>query len=151
MAAVVTPTRVAEYHGVVRSVTSWAERRRDITGVAVVGSWARGEPRMDSDLDVVVLTTDEHRYLTDDRWVTAAVGQRAALVRTRDWGALTERRVALPSGFEIEFGFVAPTWASTEPLDAGTATVVRAGCRPLHDPSAVLGRLVAAVHRAGGP
>lgn len=131
-----------------RSVTAWATGRHDITGVAVVGSWARGDPRPDSDLDLVVLTTDRERYLGDDRWVTAAVGRQAQLVRTRDWGPLTERRVALTSGFEIEFGFVAPTWASTDPLDAGTAQVVGDGCRPLHDPSGALERLVAAVRRA---
>jgi hypothetical protein len=51
----------------------------------------------------------------------------------------------LQSGFEIEFGFAAPSWASTEPLDAGTARVVRDGCLPLHDPSGALELLIAAV------
>lgn len=141
----VTPERAAEYYGVVRSVTAWADGQRDITGLAVVGSWARREPRMDSDLDLVVLTADKQRYVTDDRWVMGAVGQQAELVRTQAWGPLTERRVALQSGFEIEFGFVAPTWASTQPLDAATANVVRDGCLPLHDPWGALGLLIAVV------
>lgn len=141
----VTPERAAEYHGVVRSVTAWADGQHDITGLAAVGSWARSEPRMDSDLDLVVLTADKQRYLADDRWVLGAVGQQAELVRTQDWGPVTERRVALQSGFEIEFGFVASTWANTEPLDAGTANVVRDGCLPLHDPSGAFELLIAAV------
>ncbi len=145
MSSMITPERAAEYHRVVCSVTAWADGAHDIIGLAVVGSWARGEPRMDSDLDLVVLTADKKPYATDDRWMVAAVGQRAELVRIQEWGPVTERRVALPSGFEIEFGFVAPTWASTDPLDSGTASVVRAGCLPLHDPSGAFELLLAAV------
>lgn len=141
----VTPERAAEFHAIVRSVTAWGEGRQDITGIAVVGSWARDHAGMDSDLDLVVLTADKVQYCTDDRWVPGAVGQEAKVVGTRDWGSLTERRVLLPSGFEIEFGFAAPTWASTSPPDAGTAGVVRTGCRPLHDPSNALELLIAVV------
>ncbi|MBM3659923.1 MAG: nucleotidyltransferase domain-containing protein [Actinobacteria bacterium] len=141
----VTPERAAEYLEIVESVTAWAGGQRDITGMAVVGSWARGEPRMDSDLDLVVLTAEKQRYLRDDGWLLGAVGKPAEIVRTQEWGPLTERRAVLQSGFEVEFGFVAPTWARTEILDAGTARVVRGGCRPLHDPTGVLDRLIAAV------
>jgi hypothetical protein len=145
MSLMVTPERAAEYHGIVRSVTAWADGQQDITGIAAVGSWARDEPRMDSDLDLVILTVDKQRYSTDGWWVPGAVGQQADVVRTQDWGPLTERRVVLQSGFEIEFGFAAPSWASTEPLDAGTARVVRDGCLPLHDPSGAFELLIAAV------
>lgn len=145
MSSMVTPERVAEYHETVRSVTAWAAGRQDITGVAAVGSWARNAPRMDSDLDLVILTVDRQRYLTDDTWVPDAVGQHAEVVRTQDWGPLTERRVVLRSGFEIDLGFAAPSWAGTEPVDAGTARVVRDGCLPLHDPSGAFALLIAAV------
>jgi uncharacterized protein len=100
---------------------------------------------MDSDLDLVILTVDKQRYLTDQRWVPGALGREAKVVRTQHWGPLTERRVVLPSGFEIEFGFAAPSWASTEPLDAGTVHVVRDGCLPLHDPSGAFELLISAV------
>lgn len=58
---------------------------------------------------------------------------------------MTERRVRLDSGVEIEFGFTQPTWASVDPVDAGTHRVVRDGLRPLFDPAGLLARLVAAV------
>lgn len=141
----VTSGRRRDYRRVVRSVTAWATQQPDIVGVAVVGSWARGQARMDSDVDLVVLTTDKDRYITDGRWVPDAVGELAELVRTQDWGPLTERRVVLRSGLEVEFGFVPPSWAGVDPADPGTARVVRDGCSPLVDPDGALARLGAAL------
>jgi hypothetical protein len=74
-----------------------------------------------SDLDLVILTVDKQRYLTDGWWVPGAVGQQAEVVRTHDWGPLTERRVVLQSGFEIEFGFAQSPW--TQAPRASCATV----------------------------
>jgi predicted nucleotidyltransferase len=145
MSSMVTPARAAECDEIVRSVTAWAAGQHDITGIAAVGSWARAEPRVDSDLDLVILTVDRQRYVADASWVLRALSQQAEIVRTQDWGPLTERRVVLQSGFEIEFGFAAPSWASPDPVDAGTARVVRDGCLPLHDPSRVFERLITAV------
>lgn len=74
-----------------------------------------------------------------------AVGEAAQLVRAEDWGPLTERRVVLRSGLEVEFGFVSPSWASVDPVDPGTARVVGDGWSPLVDPDGTLARLGAAV------
>lgn len=145
MLVVLTPDRVAEYRRTVRAVAAWAVRQHDIAGVAVVGSWARGRARMDSDVDLVVLTDDMKRYVSDSSWVTAAVGQRADLVRTQSWGPLIERRVVLPSALEVEFGFVPTSWARPDPVDPGTAGVVSRGCLPLVDADGVFARLVAVV------
>ena len=119
MSLVITADRVAEYDDVVRSVIAWASGQRDIVAVAVVGSWARGEAHMGSDVDLVVVTDDKERYLSDDSWVALALDEPAETIRTRDWGPLTERRVSLPSGLDVEFGFVPPSWASTAPVDPG--------------------------------
>ena len=37
---------------------SWASTRGDVAALALVGSWARGAPRADSDVDLVLLTVD---------------------------------------------------------------------------------------------
>lgn len=140
-----TPGRVAEYRQVIRSVAAWAASQHDIAGVAVVGSWARGQARMGSDVDLVVLTDDAEDYVVDSAWVPAAMGGRAELVRTQRWGPLTERRVALESGLQVEFGFVATGWADTDPVDPGTARVVGEGCSPLVDPEGLFARVIAAV------
>jgi hypothetical protein len=59
-------------------------------------------------------------------------------------GALTERRLRLPSGLEIEFGFVEPSWANVDPVDPGTAAVVlHGGLLPVYDPHGSLKLLAA--------
>ena len=136
--------RAAEVEHLLARIVAWAAGR-DVQGVALVGSWARGAARPDSDVDVVVLTTGPQAYATGTEWIADACGQDAPVLRTAAWGPLIERRVRLASGLEVEFGFALPAWAAVLPADPGTARVVRDGCRPLHDPQGLLGRLVTAV------
>jgi hypothetical protein len=110
-----------------------------VVAVALVGSWARGAAGPDSDVDLVVLTESPAVYLEREEWVRELGGAR--VVRTRRWGVLTERRLAMP-GLEVDVGFVLPSWASTDPVDAGTARVVAGGLVPLYDPQGLLARLV---------
>lgn len=98
---------------------------------------------MDSDIDVVVVT-ESARFAESKTWIGEAVGGPAELVRTGDWGALIERRVRLPSGLEVEFGFVKPSWTRTDPIDPGTHRVVTDGCEIWYDPEGRLTGLVAA-------
>ena len=141
----VTDERRREYTEVCDAVVNWVSERPDIRGVAVVGSWARSEPRMDSDVDLVILTTDEGAYLVSEAWASTAVSQPAQIIRTQEWGPMTEHRIRLASGFEIEFGFAPPNWAETNPVDPGTARVVLHGCVPLLDRDELFEKLLGAV------
>lgn len=96
------------YASVTTLIARWARAQGDVVGAAVVGSWARGADRMDSDIDIVVLTTEKARYVDDDHWVATALVEPAEIIRRQDWGALTERRVRLSSGLEVEFGVPPP-------------------------------------------
>lgn len=136
----ITPDREAEIAGITEAVTAWAYTRPDIQGVVVVGSWARGTANMSSDIDIVLLTNDPATYIVSTGW-WGFLG-RAELIATRQWGPLTERRVALPSGLEIEFGIVPPSWASIDPTDPGTMRVVRDGLQIIYDPDGLLQALV---------
>ena len=127
---------------------SWAQRRTDIQAVGLAGSWARGAQRPDSDADFVVLTAATEYYELGTEWIADALLLQAPVVRTRRWGPVIERRVLLPSGFELEFGFADPSWAQAAPVDSGTARVVGDGFRVLHDPHGILARLVEAVREA---
>jgi len=141
----VTDARVAEYESVVEGVGEWADSQADIVAVGVVGSWARGTQHADSDVDFVVLTPRTTAYTEDDGWIEVALGQTLPVIRRAEWGPLTERRLKLPSGFEIEFGFGEPSWARIDPIDPGTAGVVAdGGLLPVYDPEALLGTLAAA-------
>ena len=125
-----------------RRVAAWAAEEPDVAAVGLAGSWARGAARADSDVDLVVLTGTPERWVAGEDWIAAAVGRPVTPVRTRTWGVLTERRVRLRTGLEVELGIVPERWAA-EPVDGGTARVVRDGFRVLHDPDGVLARLVA--------
>jgi predicted nucleotidyltransferase len=120
---------------------AWADARDDVAAVALVGSWARGAERPDSDLDLVVLTDDPAGYLERDDWVDE-LQPGAELVATRDWGTIVERRIRLPSGLEVEVGIGRPSWADTSPVDPGTRRVVRDGMQALYDPRGLLAALV---------
>jgi uncharacterized protein len=108
---------------------------------------------MSSDVDLVVLTESPDLYVDADEWLHDF--GNPPLVRTQQWGVLTERRVRLNSGLEIEFGFAHPAWAALTPVDAGTRDVVTDGLQPLYDPAHLLAAVVAACaarprpHRAG--
>ncbi|MFH9554108.1 nucleotidyltransferase domain-containing protein [Streptomyces sp. NPDC017435] len=140
--AEVSPERGAETRRVMDRVTRWAANRSDVVGVLLVGSWARGAARPDSDVDLVVLSTAPARYAEDDGWLRElALGE---VLRVRGWGAVTEWRHVTASGLEIEMGIASSDWARTDPLDPGTRRVVTDGARPLYDPAGLLGALVRA-------
>jgi enamine deaminase RidA (YjgF/YER057c/UK114 family) len=131
---------------VLERAVGWARQQPDIRGLALVGSWARGSGRADSDVDLVVLTSHPDRYLADDGW-TAGLGA-ARVLRTQGWGALTERRLLLDGGLVLEVGIADPAWAATDPVDAGTRRVVSDGLRILHDPEGRLAALAVAASDA---
>ncbi|SFY42655.1 Nucleotidyltransferase domain-containing protein [Streptomyces atratus] len=55
--------RVAEVQEIIDRITRWAANRQDIVGLLLVGSYARNAARPDSDIDIVLLTTDQTQYL----------------------------------------------------------------------------------------
>ncbi|MFC4606231.1 nucleotidyltransferase domain-containing protein [Streptomyces maoxianensis] len=136
-----SPERIAEIDEVIDRITRWAEDRKDVVGLLLVGSCARNAARPDSDIDLVLLTTDESRYLAEGWARELGLGE---LIRTQSWGPITERRHSTASGLEVEFGIGSPTWAKTDPVDPGTHRVVTEGARSLHDPAGVLAGLLAA-------
>jgi uncharacterized protein len=136
----VSEARRREVEDFLRHAAEWAESRGDLAAVALVGSWARKEPRADSDVDLVLLTDDPQSYTQNDDWIQE-LAPAATLVRVGEWGVVTERRLRLPSGLEIEVGVGLPSWAATDPIDDGTRRVVQMGLRSLYDPRGLLARL----------
>ncbi len=120
--------------------------------IALVGSYARGAARDDSDIDLVVLTSQPGDYLDDLIWIErfGAVGK----YQTEDYGKLTSLRVWYHNGMEVEYGFTTLDWAAT-PLDAGTQEVIRGGLVILFERGNLLSRSGVAVSKipraAGAP
>lgn len=137
-----SPRRGAEVSALLLTVSTWARSDNNIRALVLVGSYARGVPRRDSDVDIVVITVDLSSYLDDDRWLDI-VTPHAQTVREQQWGPVTERRRRLPSGLEVEIGITTPAWAAL-PLDPGTHRVLADGARCLHDPDRLILHAVAA-------
>lgn len=135
----ISQERVAEAQEIIDRITRWAANRQDIVGLLLVGSYARNAARPDSDIDIVLLTTDQTQYFNNTWANELALGE---LVRTQAWGPITERRYATASGVEVEIGIGSPEWAQTDPVDPGTHRVVTDGAHPLHDPAGVLASLI---------
>jgi uncharacterized protein len=129
---------VSTFAEVIRLVTDWAARR-DLA-VLLVGSYARGAARPDSDVDIVVLMADPDPACVDEM----AFGE---LIRTETFGPISERRFRTPGGLEVEFGVGPLSWAATDPVDPGTHRVVSDGARILHDPAGLLADLLKAAGR----
>ncbi|MFP3881944.1 MAG: nucleotidyltransferase domain-containing protein [Actinomycetota bacterium] len=130
------------------AVTGWATARSDVRAVGVAGSWARGEARPDSDVDLVVLVDDPKSvFASEGQDIAHEFGVDGRVV-IEDWGAVTAIRGYSPDGLEIEIGITTPAWASVDPLDAGTREVIRGGFRIVYDPEGLLAAAVAAAKDA---
>ncbi len=114
----------------IEQFTHWASAQADILAVALVGSHARNAAREDSDVDLVVLTNDPHKYLTQNDWprIFGVVSKK----QTENYGRLTSLRVWYEGGLEVEYGFTTPAWAGI-PLDEGTKKVIEGGMRVLFE------------------
>jgi len=109
----------------------WSKGHETIQGIALVGSYARGEARADSDIDLVILCREPEVLLRERSWVN-----RFGVVQSiseEDYGALTSLRVFYADDLEIEFGVTTEQWAST-PIDPGTRQVLEGGFQIVYDP-----------------
>jgi hypothetical protein len=122
--------------------SSWAASQPDIKGIAFVGSYARGTSGADSDLDLIVLTSNPNRYLKDHTWLL----QFGEVVNSQNetWGRVETVRSTYEPGLEVEYNFAPLEWADV-PVDPGTLRVVKEGFRVLFDPDGMLEALQAAV------
>ena len=81
---------------------SWGSEQADIQAIALVGSYARGAARDDSDIDLVILTDQPRKYLDDFEWIKrfGSIDKQ----QTEDYGKLMSLRVWHQSGVEVEYG-----------------------------------------------
>ena len=131
---------------VLEPVAAWARSRSDVFGLAVVGSWARGAARPDSDIDLVLLVSNPQAFRHDAGWL-ADIGwstERVVDWHDAEYGTAWSRHVRLEPPCELEFTFCAPSWAQTCPVDPGTFAAVSGGCRVLLDKAGLFEGLLTA-------
>ncbi len=102
----------------------WAQVQADIQAVTIVGSFARGQARPDSDIDLVILTDRPRKYLQNPGW--AWLFGPVERHQIEDYGKLTSLRVWYVGGPEVEYGITSRRWLDL-PLDTGTRQVIEDG------------------------
>ena len=108
----------------------YAESTSHIESVLIVGSYARGTNKENSDLDIVIITSNKSDMIIRQDF-TQEFGE-VYKQQTEYYGACTSIRAWYNDGKEVEFGIVEPSWISM-PLDSGTYKVLSDGYKIIID------------------
>ena len=141
--------RIAEADALMTAVADWAAKRDDIRAMALVGSWARGQARRASDLDLLLLSERPADYRRHRRWLREidfdAAGFRPRRSEGATYGAVWSLHLHLRPVADVELTFAGCAWAKTTPIDAGTRSVVMDGFQIIFDRDGMLATLVEVV------
>jgi predicted nucleotidyltransferase len=102
----------------------WSEQQTHIKGVAVVGSFARGDFHSNSDVDLTIISTNKDLTLEIIKNEFNFGNIESSTLE--EWGILTSLRIFYDNVLEVEYGVVTDQWVK-EPLDEGTKNVVKNG------------------------
>jgi predicted nucleotidyltransferase len=127
-----------------KKITKWAESNKAVESTLLVGSYARGEARPDSDVDLVIICNNPKELLEDVKWINN-FGE-VIKHNIEDWGMVQSIRVFYKNGEEIEFGITTPQWA-TVPIDPSTQEVLLGGAKILVDKTSLLKQLLNAADK----
>lgn len=111
-------------------IIDWGNQDHDIDSIIVVGSYARGQQKPESDLDLVIITSNKAKFFQNHDFV-AQFG-KATKIQTEFYGAVTSVRATYEDSSEIEFSIADATWVE-KPLSASTSQVLRRGFKVLVD------------------
>lgn len=123
----------------IEKVKEWAINEPFIEAIILVGSYVRGTQNVDSDIDLVILTSNKQYYI-DNTQILSTFGliDRSNI---EFYGECTSIRIWYKSGLEVEFGMVPLTWINL-PLDYGTERVLSAGYKILVDKKRMLSPII---------
>ncbi len=93
------------YEDVIDRFLAWARPQPDVRAVMVVGSRARTDHPADafSDLDLVVVTTDPDRYLSQTDWLESLGTPWLTFLERQAVGEGLERRVLFEGALDVDF------------------------------------------------
>jgi hypothetical protein len=117
------------------ALEGWGRDDDRVLAIGIVGSYARGTARADSDVDVVVICTQPDVMLSEDLLLERFGKLQRA--QSEDYGLVQSRRCWYANGLEIEFGFTSTRWC-TPPIDQATGAVIKAGLASAYDPQQLL-------------
>jgi len=137
------PTTMA---GLLDRITEWAEGVDDVRTVALVGSQARTETPADeySDADVILVTTDPHRYLDDGAWLSEIAPYGLTMVEPAAIGGGMERRAIFDPGLAVDFAIVPPELIAVAATLPDIQDIFQRGFRVLVDKDGIAAEVDAA-------
>jgi nucleotidyltransferase-like protein len=128
-------------------VAKWVRRNANTRALGMVGSWARGNPRPDSDLDLLILARNPELYFTDDSLLAkigfATTGYQVLSRAVVDYGARRSHKLGLSPDAAVELIFAPLNWANFDPVEPGSARIARDGLCILVDKDRLFSRLFA--------
>lgn len=119
-------------------VAEWAKQDKYIISVLLVGSYAHGTNTVNSDIDLVIVSTNKLNMLNNTNFIE----QFGSVIskQIEYYGNCTSIRVWFTNGLEVEFGIVEPSWLDL-PLDKGTKKVLDDGYKIIIDKQDLLKKL----------
>jgi predicted nucleotidyltransferase len=143
-------TSPASLSALLTIIVRWAANSPHILAVALVGSYARGAARADSDIDLMLITSTPETFRQETQWLQQIdwehIQAHITTWKDADYGLVWSRHTQLSNGTEIELSFGPPQWAATNPIDTSTYKIVSAGCWILLDPTGLLNHLLQQVN-----
>lgn len=125
----------------IAKVADWSQRDPRVIAAGICGSYARGEARPGSDIDVCLLTRDPKSLLDDRAWILGFGADARIAATVEDYNLVQSVRVFYEST-EAEFGIADEAWAQP-PIDSETAAVINNGLQILYDPEGRLKQAIA--------
>ncbi len=140
---------------ILEKVANWAEIRSEILALALVGSYARGEAKPDSDIDLMAIASNPEFFRQNHDWMHQinweSINCKILTFNDAEYGAVWSRHIYLTNlsnqfnNIKLEISFGLPTWASINPIDSGTFNVVSRGCKILYDSQGILTNLMSKI------
>lgn len=116
--------------GFINKLKEFSINDNHIECAIIVGSYARGTNKENSDLDICLVTSNKQEMIENPEFIKKFGA--FSKMQTEYYGACTSIRVWYESGLEVEFGIVEPSWISL-PLDSGTHKVLSDGYKVIID------------------
>jgi len=124
----------------------WLYKLSDIKGVLLVGSYGRGNPKSNSDIDLIIIVENVTNFLETTDWL--ASGKESIIsIEYEDWIGVQSARVFYEDKTEIEYSFTLKEWADIDPIEEGTYNVLNGGFKILYDPNNYFEELCDEYHR----
>jgi len=126
----------------IEQLKEWAVNEPLVEVIILVGSYAKGTQKIDSDIDLVILTSNKQYYIENTHLLS--IFGLIDRLNIENYGECTSIRVWYKNGLEVEFGMVPLTWIDL-PLDQGTQQVLSDGYKVLVDKKRMFSSIISLI------